>query len=84
MYGCFSDVFGLPYRLASLLIHVYMYTSIDQICVEVFEKTIRRTEMIDHSFERKFYGAWNRLLKISARARPRTVCAQIFKIAVLL
>ena len=32
-----------------------MYTSIDQICVEVFEKTIRGTVMIDHSFERKFY-----------------------------
>ena len=30
-------------------------------CVEVFEKTISRTEMIDHSFERKFFGAWNRL-----------------------
>ena len=55
----FSDVFGLPYRLANLLI--YMYTCIDQICVEVFEKTIRDTEMIDHSFERKFYGVWNRL-----------------------
>ena len=38
-----------------------MYTCIDQICVEVFEKTIRGTEMIDHSFERKFYGVWNRL-----------------------
>ena len=25
-----------------------MYTSVDQICVEVFEKTIRRTEMIDY------------------------------------
>ena len=36
-------------------------TSIDQICVEVFEKTIRGTEMIDHSFEKKFYGVWNRL-----------------------
>ena len=24
-----------------------MYTSIDQICVEVFEKTIRGTEMFD-------------------------------------
>ena len=35
---------------------VYMYR-----CVEVFEKTIRCTEMIDHSFERKFYGVWNRL-----------------------
>ena len=55
MKGCFYDVFGLPYRLASLLIHI------DQICVEVFGKTIRRTEMIDHSFERKLNGAWNRL-----------------------
>ena len=25
--------------------------------VEVLEKTIRSTEMIDNSFERKFYGA---------------------------
>ena len=51
----FSGVFGLPYRLASLYIYI------DQICVEVFGKTIRRTEMIDHSFERKLNGAWNRL-----------------------
>ena len=29
--------------------HVYMYTSIDRICVEVFEKTIRGTEMTTHS-----------------------------------
>ena len=43
MWGCFYDVFGLPYRLASLLIYNF--------CVEVFEKTISRTEMIDHSFE---------------------------------
>ena len=28
---------------------------------EVFGKTIRHTELIDHSFERKFYGACNRL-----------------------
>ena len=34
-------------------IHVYMYRS---KCVEVFEKTIRGTEIIDHSFKRKFYG----------------------------
>ena len=54
MYSIFSGVFGLPYRLASLLI--YIYRAIDQICVEVFEKTIRGTEMINHSFERKFYG----------------------------
>ena len=33
-------------------------------CVEVFEKTINRTEMIDPSFERKFYGACYRLYKI--------------------
>ena len=33
-------------------IHVYKYTCIDQICVEVFEKTIRGAKMIDHSFER--------------------------------
>ena len=37
------------------------YTSIDQICFEVFKKTIRGTEMIDHSFEKKFYVVWNRL-----------------------
>ena len=39
---------------------MYIYI-IDQICVEVFGKTIRPTEMIDHSFERKLKGAWNRL-----------------------
>ena len=38
-----------------------MYTSIDQICVEVFGKTVSRTEMINHSLGRKFYGAYNRL-----------------------
>ena len=32
-----------------------------KICVEVFEKTINCTEMIDHSFERKLYGACHRL-----------------------
>ena len=42
---------ALPYK------YIYIY----QNCVEVFEKTITRTEMIDHSFERKYYGAWNRL-----------------------
>ena len=29
--------------------------------VEVLEKIMRRMKMIDHSFERKFYGACNRL-----------------------
>ena len=36
-----------------LILKLRLY--IDQICVEVFEKTIRRTEIIDHLFERKFY-----------------------------
>ena len=33
-------------------------------CVEVFEKTISRTEMIDHSFERWYNGVCYRLYKI--------------------
>ena len=40
---------------------VYSNIEIYKICVEVFEKTISRTEMIDHSFERKFYEACHRL-----------------------
>ena len=48
-----------------------------KICVEVFEKTIRRTEIIDHLFERKFYGAWNRIYK-NVRAR------KVIKIGLLL
>ena len=36
---------------------IYIYIYIDQICVEVFGKTIRLTEMIEHSFERKLNGA---------------------------
>ena len=32
-------------------------------CVEVFEKTISRKELIDHSFESKFYGVCYRLCK---------------------
>ena len=27
-----------------------------RFCVEVFEKTLSRAKIIDHSFERKFYG----------------------------
>ena len=37
--------------------HIYNF------CVEVFEKTISRTEMIDHSFENKFNEACYRLFK---------------------
>ena len=49
---CYSYVFTQLYKSLKY---------IDQICVEVFGKTIRRTEMIDHSFERKLNGAWNGL-----------------------
>ena len=34
-----------------ICIYVYIYICIYNFCVEVFEKTISRTEMIDHSFE---------------------------------
>ena len=55
-----------------------MYVCIDNYCVEVFEKTISRTEMIDHSFERIFYGACYRLCKnfmrgLSCALRARKV-----------
>ena len=42
-------------------VYIYIYIYIDQICVEVLWKTIRRKEMIDHSFERKLNGAWDKL-----------------------
>ena len=32
--------------------HIYIYNNIYNFCVEVFEKTISRTDMIDHSLER--------------------------------
>ena len=41
----------------------------------MFEKTIGRTEMIDHSFERKFYGACYRLYKNVVRWFNRAQCA---------
>ena len=44
---------------------------IDQICIEVFEKTIKRTEIIDHLFERKFYKTWNRQYKNVPRGFSR-------------
>ena len=34
-----------------IYMYIYMYICIYNFCVEVFEKTINRTEMIDHSFE---------------------------------
>ena len=43
-----------------MYIYIY-YIYIDKICVEVFGKTIRRTEMINPLFERKLNGAWNKL-----------------------
>ena len=47
--------------------NIYIYN----FCVEVFEKTISHTEMIDHSFERKFYGACYRLCKNVVRRFSR-------------
>ena len=47
----------LKYAFHRTHFEVKIYIYIDQICIEVFEKTIRRTEIIDHLFERKFYGA---------------------------
>ena len=41
--------------------YIYIHICIYNFCVEVFEKTISRTEMIDHSFERKFNGVCFRL-----------------------
>ena len=52
---------------------MYIDIEIYKICVEVFEKTISRTEMIDHSFERKFYEACHRLSKKLVRG---FTCAQ--------
>ena len=34
-----------------MYIYINIYIGIYNFCVEVFEKTISRTEMIDHSFE---------------------------------
>ena len=41
--------------------------------VEVLEKIMRRMEMIDHSFERKFYGACYRLSYKLARVPSLTI-----------
>ena len=40
-----------------------IYTYIYNFCVEVFEKTISPTEIIDHSFERYYNGVCYRLCK---------------------
>ena len=59
---------------ARLYIHnIYIYIDIEtyKICVEVFEKTVSPTEMIDHSFERKFYKACHRLCLKSMRGSSR-------------
>ena len=41
----------------------YIYIYIYNFCVEVFEKTISRTKMIDHSLERYYNGVCYRLYK---------------------
>ena len=43
-----SQCAELLVRPTCIYICIYIYN----FCVEVFEKTISRTEMIDHSFER--------------------------------
>ena len=40
--------------------------------VEVFEKTLSRTKMIDHSFKRKFYGVYYMLCKNAVSGFSRT------------
>ena len=42
-----------------------------KFCVEVFEKTLSRTKMIDHSCERKFYGEYYMLCKNTVRGFSR-------------
>ena len=50
------------YAVCSVLaIHYTLYRMHYKFIVEVLEKIMRRMEMIDHSFERKFYGACYRL-----------------------
>ena len=44
--------------------HTYKNNNIYNFCIEVFEKTISRTKMIDHSFERYCNGVCYRLYKI--------------------
>ena len=41
----------LPTQPNFLVFGKYIYICIDNFCVEVFEKTMSRTDMIDHSFE---------------------------------
>ena len=53
----------------------YIY-NIYNFCVEVFEKNISRTEMIDHSFERYYNGVCYRLYKNIVRG----YCCARFKL----
>ena len=45
------------YAVCSVFAIHYAYRIHYKYIVEVLEKIMRRMEMIDHSFERKFYGA---------------------------
>ena len=42
-------------------LYIEIYIEIYKICVEVFEKAVSPSEMIDHSFKRKFYEACHKL-----------------------
>ena len=62
-----------------LMVDVYKF------CVEVFEKTLGRTKMIDYSFEKKFYGAYYTLCKkCCARVQSHETRAQSFKMGLSL
>ena len=73
------------YLVSPIGLPAYQYRDIDieiyKIYVEVFEKTISRTEIIDQSFKRKFYEACHRLCKELVRGFS---WAQSLEIAVLL
>ena len=49
------------YAVCSVFAIHYSYRIHYKYIVEVLEKIMRRMKMIDHSFERKFYGACYRL-----------------------
>ena len=65
----YTQVYHIIYVYNAMhTLNIYIYTgyTINICCVkcihykyivDVLRKTIRRIEMIDHSFERKFYGA---------------------------
>ena len=56
MYTLYIGNTYVAYCVCSVYIHT-VFAIYYKYVVEVLGKTIRRTMMIDHSFERKFHGA---------------------------